>query len=199
MRSAHASKLFLLALFVGGLAAAGEGDSSRPKVLKGESIYQLSDKWETQDGKKVALSSLAGLPVVIAMAYTACESACPMTISDLKRIEAALPPGARSKVRFAVFSFDAKRDLPGNLAKYAKARELDPARWTLFHGSKSAVRKLAAVLGIRYKEDASGNFDHSNAITLVDADGVILRQTIGLGGDGKEIVKDLAKDLVGER
>lgn len=161
-------------------------DKNRPTALAGESIYHLSDSWKSQDDRSVSIAALAGQPAVIAMIYTSCQSACPMTLADLKRIEAALPPDARSKVRFAIFSFDSKRDTPAKLAEFAKSRSLDTKRWSLYHGSKAAVRKLAAVLGIQYKQDAAGDFDHSNVITVVDAGGIIRHQQIGLGKEPKE-------------
>ncbi|MBS1964118.1 MAG: SCO family protein [Bdellovibrionales bacterium] len=168
-------------------------DKNRPAPLAGESIYQLSEKWKTQAGNEVPLSSLTGKPTIIAMIYTSCPDACPMTIADLKRIEAAIPPDSRSKVNFAIFSFDTKRDTPEKLSEFAKARALDPSRWTLFYGSKMAVRKLAAVLGIQYKEDSSGNIDHSNVITVVDSSGVIRHQQTGLGKESKETVEQVMK------
>lgn len=163
-------------------------DENRPVPLSGESIYNLSDKWKSQDDREVSMKSLAGTPIILAMVYTSCQSACPMTLSDLKKIEAALAPEMRSKVRFAVFSFDTKRDTPVKLTAFAKARSLDPKQWSLYHGTKAAVRKLAAVLGIQYKEDPAGDFDHSNVITVLDTGGVIRHQQVGLGQPPKETV-----------
>jgi protein SCO1/2 len=166
-----------------------EMNRNRPPALEGQSIYNLSDKWTAQDGRESKLTSLSGRPVVIAMLYTSCQTACPMTVTDLKRIEASLPPETLAKVRFAVFSFDPKRDTTAKLAEFAKTRSLDTSRWTLYHGSKAAVRKLAAVLGIQYKQDSAGEFDHSNVITLVDSGGVIRKQKVGLGGEPEEMVE----------
>ncbi len=166
-------------------------DQDRPQPLSGESIYNLDSTWTSQDGKQIKLSTLQGRPVVVAMVYTSCQAACPMTISDLKRIEEALPVAAKGQVRFAVFSFDSKRDTPARLKEFVKARSLDTNRWTLFHGDPSAVRKLSAVLGIRYKKDKNGDFDHSNVITILDKSGAIAHQQVGLRQDPKEAVAKL--------
>ena len=170
-------------------------DQDRPHPLRGESIYNLGSTWTSQDGKQTKLSALQGRPVVVAMVYTSCQAACPMTISDLKRIEEALPAAAKSQVRFAVFSFDFKRDTPAKLKEFVKARSLDTNRWTLFHGEPSAVRKLSAVLGIRYKKDKNGDFDHSNVITILDKTGAIVHQQVGLRQDSKETVAKLTQIL----
>ena len=70
---------------------------------------------------------------------------------------------------------------PEALKKFASARDLDPSRWRLYHGDRAAVRELAMVLGIRYKKDARGDFDHSNVISILDREGVIRHQQVGLG------------------
>lgn len=166
-------------------------DQARPQPLSGESIYNLDATWTNQDSKQIKLSALQGRPLVVAMVYTSCQAACPMTISDLKRIEESLPATVRSKVRFAVFSFDSKRDTPAKLKGFVKARSLDTNRWTLFHGAPGVVRKLSTVLGIRYKKDKNGDFDHSNVITILDQTGIIAHQQVGLRQDPKETVAKL--------
>jgi protein SCO1/2 len=114
-----------------------------------------------------------------------------MTMSDLYRIEKSLPEKDRKRIRVAVFSFDSERDTPSALKEFAKAHGSDLSRWSFLHGSPSSVRKLAAVLGIRYKKDPSGDFEHSNAITLLDSSGTIVDRQIGLGKAPKEIAEKI--------
>jgi len=163
-------------------------DRGRPAPLSGQSIYQVPGLWTDSDGKSVALRSLRAKPVALAMVYTSCTTACPLIVADLKRIEAALSPEARSRVWFALFSFDSKRDRPEVLKTFAAARGLDPARWRLHHGDPAAVRDLAMALGIRYKADARGDFDHSNVISILDAEGIVRHQQVGLTQDPAEAV-----------
>jgi len=161
--------------------AAESPAGGQPAPLSGQSIYLVSTAWTDMDGKSVQLRSLRGKPVVLAMVYTTCTTACPLTVADLKRIESALSPEARGRVWFALFSFDSERDRPEVLRKFASDRHLDPSRWRLHHGDRAAVRELAMVLGVRYKKDARGDFDHSNVISILDAEGVIRHQQVGLG------------------
>ncbi|MBS1963582.1 MAG: SCO family protein [Bdellovibrionales bacterium] len=188
--------VFLFAMIFFALSALGHDGNSHfspvekaiPVPLGGDSVYNLGSTWTNQDGKPIPLSSLRGKVVVATMVYTSCRSACPMTISDLKRIEKSLPDGARNSVRFAIFSFDSERDTPAKLKEFAIARGLDPDRWSVLHGKSGDVRKLAAVLGIRYKRSSSGDYDHSNVISVLDRGGAILHQQIGLGQDPAETV-----------
>lgn len=166
--------------------AAEPLDRDRPAPLSGQSIYQVRSAWTDTDGKSVELRSLRGKPVALAMVYTSCTTACPLILADLKRIEATLSAEARGRAWFALFSFDSERDRPEVLKKFAAVHDLDPSRWRLHHGNRTAVRELAMALGIRYKRDARGNFDHGNVISILDSEGVIRRQHVGLGQDPTE-------------
>jgi protein SCO1/2 len=142
-------------------------------AMPGMSVYNLSSHWTNEAGKQVDLPSLRGTPLVMAMVYTNCKDVCPLTAERMQEIEAALPAKARGSVHFALFSMDWVRDTPQQLARFAAEHHLDLAHWTLFHGDEPAVRKLAAVLGVSLYRNPSGDFQHSIAIFLLDADGVV--------------------------
>jgi len=171
-------------------------DADRSAPLSGSSIYQAASTWTDMDGKPALLRSLRGKPVALAMVYTTCTTACPLIVANLKLIESALSPEVRGSVWFALASFDSERDRPDVLKKFAAARELDPSRWRLFHGDPAAVRELAMLLGIRYKRNAQGDFDHSNVITILDGEGVVRHQQVGLGsnaGESARLLESLAR------
>jgi protein SCO1 len=146
------------------------------KPLSGTSIYNLASAWTTQDGKSVRLETLRGEPVIVAMAYTSCKDICPMIVADMVAIEDQLKESSPAKIHFAFFSLDSAIDTPERLKAYAGDRGLDLAHWTLYHGDDKAVRELAAALGVRYRRDAAGGFDHSAIISLLDEDGNIVFQ-----------------------
>jgi len=81
------------------------------------------------------------------------------------------------------------RDTPGALADYRHTRHLPAERWTLLRGRPDDVLELAALLGIKYKEDARGQFAHSNVITILNSQGEIVQQRIGLNQDIQETVR----------
>jgi protein SCO1/2 len=100
----------------------------------------------------------------------------------MQRLRASLPADARERTRFVLVSFDTVRDTPAVLRAYRERMGLDAA-WTLLHGDAGAVQELAMVLGVKYKEDARGQFSHSNLITVLDAAGEIAHQRTGLAGN----------------
>lgn len=111
----------------------------------------------------------------------------------MKRIEQALPANLKGKVQFALFSFDPKNDTPDALKAYAKLHGLDLSVWTLLTSNKDAVRQLAAVLGIRYKQDVKGEYSHSNVVTVLNSAGEILYQQVGLRADPKESIEAITR------
>lgn len=163
--------------------------SSEP--LPGTSIYNLTSGWTNQDGKRVTLESMRGEPVVVAMGYTRCKDICPMIVADMIAIEDRAKEASLKGIRFAFFSLDSALDTPERLKAYAKDHGLDPAHWTLYQGDDKAVRELAAALGVRYRRDASGGFDHSAIITILNVDGTIVAQQPDAQVNSEEMVKKL--------
>lgn len=163
------------------------------KPLTEKSVYQLDATWTNDDGQTVKLSSLRGRPQVIAMFFANCQSTCPLLVYQMKQVEEALPETVRKNVGFALASFDSKRDTPAALKNYRVQHGLSHDNWTLLNGNADSVLDLAAVLGVKYKEDAQGQFAHSNLITLLNAEGEIVYQQADLSSDCQELVRQIGK------
>ncbi len=160
--------------------------------LPGTSIYNLTSSWTNQDGQRVNLESLRGTPAVVAMGYTRCKDICPMIVADMVAIEDRAKASSMKGIHYAFFSLDSAVDTPERLTAFAKDRGLDLGNWVLFNGDDKAVRELAAALGVRYRQDASGGFDHSALITILDADGRIIAQQPDVTAKTDEMVKKLS-------
>lgn len=152
-----------------------------------ESLYQLDAAFTDDSGRPATLGELRGRPVVLAMFFASCNYACPLTVTNMQAIRDKLPAGVRERTAFVLVSFDVVRDTPAVLNQYRAQRTLD-AGWTLLHGDDSAVRELAALLGVKYKQEASGMFSHSNIVTVLNPEGEIAYQRIGLNGGLDESV-----------
>jgi protein SCO1/2 len=144
-------------------------------------------------GKQVKLGVLQGRIQVVAMFFASCEFACPITLYDLKSIEAALPEALRGRVEFLLVSFDTERDTVAALRDYRAKNRLDPARWTLLRGENDDVRELAALLGVNYRKDARGQFAHSNIVTVLNEQGEIVHQRPGLNHKPADVVQAIEK------
>jgi protein SCO1 len=147
------------------------------------SIFHLESRWTDQHGEVRALGSLAGRVQVVTMVYTHCAFACPQLIVDMKRIEAQLAAEFPGRIGFVVVSIDPERDTPEQLRKFAEGVRLDTGRWTLLNGADADVMELAALLGVKFRRESPTDFAHSNVITVLDADGEVAFQQVGLGED----------------
>ena len=161
------------------------------KPLAGTSVYNLASAWTDQDGNAVKLASLRGELVVVAMAYTSCKDICPMIVANMVAIEDRLKESSPARVHFVFFSIDSAIDKPERLKAYAGDHGLDLAHWTLYHGDDKAVRELAAALGVRYRRDPNGGFDHSAIISLLDEEGNIAFQKPDAQLDTGEMVEKI--------
>jgi len=156
-----------------------------------KSLFLLESTWTADNNRPVKLGALRGRPLVVAMFFASCQFTCPLTVSDLKRIETALPENLRTNTGFLLVSFDSRRDRPAVLNAFRAERELSNQNWTLLRGEPDDVRELAALLGVIYRQDADGNFAHSNLITVLNAEGEIVFQQPGLNLPPDEIVAKL--------
>lgn len=145
------------------------------------SLYQLGVTFTDDAGQPVTLASFRGRPVVLNMFFASCGYACPLTVTDLLAIQGRLPAELRAQTVFVLVSFDVARDTTEMLAKYRTQRGLD-GQWVLLRGDNDSVRELAALLGVKYKQEADGMFAHSNIFTLLNREGEIVHQRQGLKG-----------------
>jgi protein SCO1/2 len=194
--------LFSLFALSGALAVAEPLSPEKPpccreeakatQPLSDKSLYQLESIWTSDAGREVKLGVLRGRPQVVGMFFTTCEYACPILTENMKAIERALPETLRGKVDFLLVSFDVERDTVEALRDY-RAKKALSNDWTLLRGREDDVRELAALLGINYRKDARGQFSHSNVITVLDGEGVVVFQQTGLNKDTRETLAVLEK------
>ena len=59
----------------------------------------------------------------------------------------------------------------------------------------SVALALAAVLGVRFKPDGRGDFSHSNLITVLDAEGVVRHQQVGIGRNREATIAALRAEI----
>lgn len=156
-------------------------------LMAGESLDAFDSTFTDQSGKAVTLASFNGRPVVLAMIYTHCTSACPLLLSSLRRFEAGLTPAQQANTWFVLVSLDPAHDAPDTLAAFARSRGLDPSRWRLLTGSREATTELCAILGVKVRDDGNGALAHSSNVYLLDGGGVIRHALVGLGADPAEL------------
>lgn len=151
-----------------------------PTELPGTSVFHLPYTWTTTTGEDLKLADLRGKPTVLVMFYATCVTACPVLFSDAKKLEASLPDDVRKEVQFVFVTMDPERDTDTIRAAYASNLDLDMKRWHLLRGDDTSTRALSAVLGVQYRVNEDGHFNHTNRLSVADADGSIVLTVDGL-------------------
>lgn len=176
MKHFYSVVLAVLTLMVASLAAG-----QTPVTLPKDSVYQLPLRLTDQHGKSWNWGDKRGKPQVVAMFYTSCQYICPLIVDSGKAVEHALTPTERGRLGILLISMDPARDNPAALMAVAQKRDLDLAHWTLAAPKATDVRSAAGVLGVRYRQLADGEFNHTSALVLIDAQGRILAKTEKVG------------------
>lgn len=169
----------MIAMFYAGRVSAVK-PAAMPS-LPGDSVYQLPLVLTDQNARAADWRVRRGKPQLVSMFYTSCKYICPLIIDSGKAIERQLTPAEQQRIGILLISMDPARDTPAALKYIVEKRKLDVARWTLASPPKHDVRAVAGVLGIRYRELADGEFNHTSALVLLDADGRILARTERMG------------------
>lgn len=149
--------------------------------LPGDSLYHLDVPLVDQDGAEFGFADGRGRPRVVSMFYTSCKFVCPLIIDTVQKTERALPEARRDDIDVLLVSLDPDRDTPQALARVADKRKVDTPRWRLARTDKAHVRRLAALLGIQYKQLEDGEFSHASVLVLLDAEGRIVARSDRLG------------------
>lgn len=188
-------------LLVGAVSAslhAGPRTEAGNPALPRNSVYQLDASLTDQDGHALhwrdTPAQHAG-PRIVGMFYSYCDMVCPMLFETIKIIESRLPEEARSRLRVDLISFDPTRDDVATLKKTAAQRAGDERRWRLYRPQPADVRKVAGVLGVQFRRLASGEFNHSTPMILLDAQGVEITRSETLGKPDIAFVKAVEKAL----
>ena len=150
-------------------------------ALPTDSVYQLPLKLTDQHARTWDWRTRRGKPQVVAMFYSSCRYICPLIIESGKAVDRALTPAQRSGLGMVYISMDPERDTPAALATLAKERKVSDKRWALASPKPSDVRSVAGVLDIRYRQLSDGEFNHTSALILLDAEGRILARTDKMG------------------
>lgn len=145
------------------------------------SIYNLPERWTTQDGKDIELVELRGNVLVMVMIYTACKAACPRLVADMRNIESQIPEEYKDKVKLVMFSIDPEVDTPERLKEFSIENQMTGDQWLFLRSTEENTREFAAVLAVNYKRISPIDFSHSNIISVFNAEGELTFQQEGLG------------------
>jgi len=144
-----------------------------------------------RDGKPVELASFKGKPLLVNFVYTACFQVCPTTTRNLqKAVEETVSVMGPGRFNIVTIGFNQPFDSPQAMKDFAKRYGLNLPNWEFLSPAAALVNDVTGNFGFSFVATPAG-FDHLNQISLVDADGKIVRQVYG----EKFTPKDLAEPL----
>ncbi|WP_201586000.1 SCO family protein [Psychrobacter jeotgali] len=147
------------------------------------SIYQVGGDWIDQNSKALTLDQLKGKNQVVVMAYTSCQHTCPILVRSMKQIHDEMTPSARAQTEFVLATLDTERDTPAVMANYAQYNDLGD-NWHLIRSDEASTRMLANTLNIKYQFADNGDINHSNLISILDKEGRLVAQGVGIADSG---------------
>lgn len=153
-----------------------------------ESLHQLDSVWVDQNDEQKTLSDFSGRFLIVSMIYANCQTACPLLVEDARRIYNALSPEEQAKTAVLMISLDSENDTPERLNDYAERIGLNAQPWHFATGSEADVRTLAALLGVRYRKNPAGGYDHSNVVAVLNPQGEIIHRQEGLNRPASDAV-----------
>lgn len=192
-----------VAFFISIIACKNNGNKSNnsetetviDSSFSGESIFNLTGNWHTQNNETIELSALKGKTIVMVMIYTSCKAACPRLVADMRDIESKIPKENLEKINFVLVSIDPETDNPERLKAFAIANNMDAPHWTFLQGTKTSVQEFANVLAVKYKQISPMDFSHSNIISVFNSEGLLIHQQEGLGVNNKETVEKIIETI----
>lgn len=170
MRRGVAGPLLAATLALAGCGAARYAGTPADPVVAAPDVALQGARGET-----LSFARTGGRITLVAFGYTSCADVCPTTLSNWRRVRAALGADS-SRVRFVFVSADWRHDTAERAAEFARA--FDPA----FVGVTSDSATLRRVLPVFRAEAGYGAtapgappaFAHSDFEYLVDARGRIV-------------------------
>ena len=150
-----------------------------------------------QDGKRVGLKDLRGKALAITFIFASCADTCPLLTAKMAGIQNTLGNAFGPQVNFVSITVDPERDRPEVLKRYAEGHKANPAGWAFLTGAQAEIREVAKRYGIYFKKTPRGDVDHTFLTSLVDQNGILRVQYIGVKFDPDEMLRDL-QSLVDE-
>ncbi len=167
-------------------ASPGNGSSKLNKIRPAPA-FEL----ETQRGESLSLSDLHGKVAVVTFVYTTCPAGCSPLTAKLAQLSNRLDATAQSQVYFAFITLDPEHDTREVLQHQAETYRLDPKRTAFLFGTEAEIRTVAAPFGVVFRKTPDGLIDHTFLTSVVDREGMIRVQYMGVQFDPDDLLADV--------
>lgn len=142
-------------------------------------------------GQPVELAQLRGKPLLVNFIYTGCFQVCPTITRNLqKAVEGTVNTLGAERFTIVSIGFNQPFDSPQAMNSYALQQGVRLPNWLFLSPEAGDVAALTAAFGFSFVQNAAG-FDHLNQLSLVDGNGIIVRQIYGESFSADMLVEPL--------
>jgi len=145
----------------------------------------------TADGGRLALADLRGKVVAVTFIYATCTDTCPLLTAKLVGLNKRLGKDSAAKVAFVAITVDPERDTPTVLRHYAQTHGANIPGWAFLTGTPTQIQDVIRRYGVFARKTSRGDVDHTFLTSLVDREGALRVQYMGVRFDPDEMVRDL--------
>jgi protein SCO1/2 len=145
----------------------------------------------SQDGARVSLADFRGKVVAVTFIFTSCADTCPLLTAKMAQVQDELGSEFGTRIAFVSITVDPERDTPEVLKQYAQTFDANLAGWTFLTGDPAALREVERSYGVFAAKAPDGNVDHTFLTSIVDRQGTLRVQYLGVRFDPQEFRGDL--------
>lgn len=150
-----------------------------------------------RQGRPTRLADYRGKPLLVSFIYTACFQVCPTTTKNLqKAVENSVAMLGANRFNIVSIGFNQPFDSPQALKSFSSQYGIHLPNWEFLSPAAAIVDDVTRNFGFSYVATSAG-FDHVNQVTLVDAEGRIVRQIYGQAFTAADIAEPLKAMVTG--
>lgn len=150
-----------------------------------------------RDSRPTPLAKFRGKPLLVNFIYTACFQVCPTTTRNLqKAVEGTVNVLGPGRFNIISIGFNQPFDSPEAMKAFAFQHGIHLPNWEFLSPAPAIVGELTKNFGFSFVATTAG-FDHMNQVTLVGADGRIVRQIYGENFSAADLAEPLKALITG--
>ncbi len=132
-----------------------------------------------REGQPVSLASYRGKPLLVSFIYTGCFQVCPTTTRSLQEtVEGLQKSVGPNQFNVVSIGFNQPADSPQALKAFATQYGIRQPNWEFLSPPGAIVPALTQDFGFVFQATPAG-FDHVLQVSILDAEGRIVRQVYG--------------------
>jgi protein SCO1/2 len=129
--------------------------------------------------------------VAVTFIFTSCADTCPLLTAKMVQVQDELGSEFGTRIAFVSITVDPERDTPEVLKQYAQNFDANLAGWTFLTGDPAALREVERSYGLFAAKALDGSVDHTFLTSIVDRQGTLRVQYLGVRFDPQEFRRDL--------